>query len=175
MLDLNNITIFSTLALPRRGRLDLAFGNATLARFGLADIMERVVVGGRNAIKFKGPQAAENLAAHEKSNREGLEFWQSDYWSAHAKQMQAEEALHDAKLAAGLYTAEELEFEKPTIYDLFTAEELKQYPESFRACMLSDNPQLELDKVRKLYEEAARRTPVWLEDRKAKALQSELQ
>ncbi len=34
---------------------DLASGNAALAKQGLADIFEQVVVDGRNAMKFKGP------------------------------------------------------------------------------------------------------------------------
>ena len=48
---------------------DLVSGNALFAKQGLADIMEQVVVNGRNAIKFKGPQAAEYLALYEDSNR----------------------------------------------------------------------------------------------------------
>jgi len=160
---------------------DLVSGNALFAKQGLADIMEQVVVGGRNAIKFKGPQAAEYLAFHEDSNRRTAEFRQSDFY----KNMQAEAAACEAKLKAGLYTAEELEKfgaplrwlqEQPSMCDLFTAEELEEYPHDF-TCMIPEewtikrNPQYEADrdKLRKLYEEADRRKSVWLVDRKAKA------
>jgi hypothetical protein len=83
----------------------LASGNALLAKQGLADIMEQVVVGGRNAIKFKGPEAAEYLALHEDSNRRTAEYHDSDHW----KSMQAMAAQEDAKFKAGLLTDEELE------------------------------------------------------------------
>jgi hypothetical protein len=155
---------------------DLVSGNALFAKRGLADIMEQVVVGGRNAIKFKGPEAAEYLALHEDSNRRTAEFRQSDFY----KNMQAEAAACEAKLAAGQYTAEELEQikaparwlrEQPMMCDLFTAEELKEFPRW--TCLRRDNPQCEADrdKLRKLYEEAERRQNVWLVDRKAKTLQ----
>jgi hypothetical protein len=155
----------------------LASGNALLAKQGLADIMEHVVVGGRNAIKFKGPEAAEYLALHEDSNRRTAEYRQSDFY----KNMQAEAAACEAKLAAGLYTAEELEQieaparwlrDQPSMCDLFTAEELEEFPHNF-TCQSLDNPQYEADrdKLRKLYEEADRRKSVWLVDRKTKTLQ----
>ena len=94
--------------------------------------------------------------------------------------MQAEAAACEAKLKAGQYTAEELEQikaparwlrEQPRMCDLFTAEELEEYPRW--TCMRRDNPQYEADrdKLRKLYEEAERRQNVWLVDRKAKTLQ----
>jgi hypothetical protein len=154
----------------------LASGNAALAKQGLADIMEQVVVDGRNAIKFKGPQAAEYLALHEDLNRRTAEFRQSDFYN----NMQAGAAACEAKLAAGLYTAEELEQieaparwlrEQPRMCDLFTAEELEECPQF--TCMSLDNPQYEADRdnLRKLYEEADRRKSVWLVDRKAKSLQ----
>jgi hypothetical protein len=47
----------------------LAASNAKLAKLGLAEIMEHVVVDGRNATLFKGPQAAEYHAVHEDSQR----------------------------------------------------------------------------------------------------------
>jgi hypothetical protein len=229
---------------------DLVSGNALFAKSGLADIMEQVVVGGRNAIKFKGPQAAEYLALHEDSNRRTAEFWQSDFH----KNMQAEAQASDAKVRAGLFTvqelapeyyiaeeldpikapkmcdlftAEELEplknygdimgdsakvlrnllkegarrekerlglelppeyyilleeldpINTPKMCDLFTAEELKEYPPW--SCLRIDYTQWDADrwaqweadreKLLKLHEEAARRTSVWREDRKAKALQ----
>ena len=155
---------------------DLVRLNALIAKQGLADIMEQVVVGGRNAMKFKGPQAAEYLALHEDSNRRTAEFRQSDFY----KNMQAEAAACEAKLAAGLYTAEELEQikapvrwlnEKPRMCDLFTTEELEEFPRW--TCLRGDNPQYDADrdKLRKLYEEAERRESVWLVERKAKALQ----
>jgi hypothetical protein len=154
----------------------LVENNALFAKRGLADIMEYVVVGGRNAIKFKGPEAAKYLAMHEDSNRRVAEFHQSELY----KNMQAVAAAEDTKLAAGLYTAEELEqikaparwlAEQPRMCDLFTAEELKEYPTWTR--LRIDNPQWEADRdnLHKLYEEGARRTSVWREDRKAKALQ----
>lgn len=76
----------------------LAAGNALLAKWGLADIMEQVVVGGRNAIKFKGPQAAEYLASHEDLKRSTAEFRPSDFY----KNMEAIAAQEDAKFKAGL-------------------------------------------------------------------------
>jgi len=163
---------------------DLAESKVQMAKFKLADnltladIMERVVVDGRNAIKFKGPQAAENLARHEEDNRRNLEFYQSDYWSAQAPlraQYSAKLAEHEAKLAAGLYTAEELEAQKaareahfrwkneqPTWNDLYTAEELEEYLYSWNTVLSIDNPQHDPDKLRKLKEETERRKSVWL-------------
>ena len=55
----------------------LAASNAQLAKMGLAEIMEHVVVDGRNATLFKGPQAAEYLAQHEDSQRRAAEVRQS--------------------------------------------------------------------------------------------------
>jgi hypothetical protein len=52
----------------------LADSNARLAELGLAAIMEHVVVDGRNATLFKGPQAAEYLAVHEDGQRRAEEF-----------------------------------------------------------------------------------------------------
>jgi hypothetical protein len=210
---------------------DLVSLNALTAKQGLADIMERVVVGGRNAIKFKGPEAAEYLALHEDSIRGGAEFRQSDFY----KKMKTDQETYEAKVRAGLFTvqelapeyftaeeldpinapkmcdlftAEELEPLKnftiagftdplrpllkegarrmgcskpnanwledalgPRMCDLFTAEELEEYPRW--SCLRRDNPQYEADrdKLLKLYEEGARRASVWLVDRKAKTLQ----
>jgi hypothetical protein len=144
----------------------LAASNAKLAKLGLAEIMEHVVVDGRNATLFKGPQAAEYHAVHEDSQRRCAEFQQSDVYM----QMQAEAAACEAKLKAGLYTAEELEQieaparwlrEHPRICDLFTAEELDEYPHDFTFMIpeewrIKKNPQSEADrdKLRKLFEEA---------------------
>ena len=77
---------------------DLVLHNAALAKKGLADIFEHVVVDGRNAMKFKGPHAAAYLALNEKLDRESAEFWQSDL----GKKIQAQGAACEAKLAAGL-------------------------------------------------------------------------
>jgi hypothetical protein len=73
---------------------DLVSGNALFAKQGLADIMEQVVVGGRNAIKFKGPEAAEYLAVHEDSERRVAEFRQSAEYQ-YISDMCAEAALAD--------------------------------------------------------------------------------
>ena len=96
---------------------------------------------------------------------------------------------YEAKVRAGLFTVQELAPEyyiaeeldpikAPKMCDLFTAEELDEYPHDF-TCMIPEewtikrNPQYESDrdKLRKLYEEADRRKSVWLVDRKAKTLQ----
>jgi hypothetical protein len=82
---------------------DLLSRNARLAEMScvsgqrsLADIFEYVVVDGRNATKFKGPDAAAYLALHEESKRESAKFWQSDL----GKKIQAQCAACEA--AAGV-------------------------------------------------------------------------
>ena len=110
----------------------LAQMNTQLAERGLAEIMEHVVVNGRNAILFKGPQAAEYLAVHEDSNRRAAEFRQSDFYM----KMKTDQETWEAKVRAGLFTVQELAPEyftaeeldpikAPKMCDLFTAEELE--------------------------------------------------
>ncbi len=110
----------------------LAAVNAQLAMRGLAEIMEHVVVDGRNAILYKGPQAAEYLAVLEDSNRRAAEFLQSDFH----KKIQTDHETYQAKVRAGLFTVQELAPEyftaeeldainAPKMCDLFTAEELE--------------------------------------------------
>jgi hypothetical protein len=110
----------------------LAASNAKLAKLGLAEIMEHVVVDGRNATLFKGPQAAEYLAVHEDSNRRAAEFRQSDF----QMKMKTDQETWEAKIRAGLFTVQELAPEyftaeeldpinAPKMCDLFTAEELE--------------------------------------------------
>jgi hypothetical protein len=110
----------------------LAASNAKLAKLGLAEIMEHVVVDGRNAILYKGPQAAEYLAVLEDSNRRAAEFRQSDFYM----KMKTDQETWEAKVRAGLFTVQELAPEyftaeeldpinAPKMCDLFTAEELE--------------------------------------------------
>jgi len=193
----------------------VAVQNASIARLGLTDVMECVVVDCRNAMKFKGPEAAAYLATHEDSNRRHAEFRQSDFY----QKMKTQQETYEANIRAGLFTVQELApdlftaeekdtfkntINAPKICDLFTAQELeplknwtcsdntntldnllKEGVRRIRQAAglytveelerFSDNPQLEFDKIRKLYEElyeeAGRRKSVWLVDRKAKALQ----
>ena len=84
----------------------LAALNAKLAKSGLAKIMEHVVVDGRNAILYKGPQAAEYLAVLEDSNRRAAEFLQSDFYKKMEAMTAAGEAERLAKDAQGWRTAE---------------------------------------------------------------------
>ena len=120
----------------------LAKSNAQLAELGLAEIMEHVVVDGRNATLFKGPQAAEYMAVHEDSKRRAAEFLQSDFH----KKMKADEETYEAKVRAGLFTVQELAPEYFTaeeldpinarkMCDLFTAEELEPLKNSLSSSL----------------------------------------
>jgi hypothetical protein len=175
-------------AIPYKAKMmddvELAEGNAHLAYLGIADKFEYVVVGGRNATKIKGPDAAEQLAAHEESERRTAEFLQSEMWH----NMEANAAAFEAKMAAGLHTAEELEqieaparwlrakLLEPTWRDMFTAEELEQgnFVSLTRPLHWphKDDPQYEAwkEKWDKEHEEFDRRQSVWLVERKAKEL-----
>ena len=110
----------------------LAALNAQLAKKGLAETMEHVVVDGRNAILYKGPQAAEYMALHEDSDRRAVEFRQSDFY----KKNKTDQETYEAKVRAGLFTVQELApkyftaeeldpIKAPKMCDLFTAEELE--------------------------------------------------
>lgn len=122
----------------------LAAINAQLAKRNpqLAEIMEHVVVDGRNAILYKGPEAAGYLAALEDSNRRAAEWVQSDL----RKQMYADYEAYEAKVRAGLFTVQELAPEYFTaeeldpinarkMCDLFTAEELEPLKNSLSSSL----------------------------------------
>jgi len=105
--------------------------NAQLAMRGLAETMQHVVVDGRNAILYKGPEAAAYQALHEDSDRCYAEFLQSDFY----KQMKTQQETYEAKIRAGLFTVQELNpglftaeekntLSAPKICEIFTAEEL---------------------------------------------------
>jgi hypothetical protein len=64
------------------------------AQKGHGQIHWSAVRGGRNAIKFKGPEAAEYLAVHEDSERRVAEFRQSAEYQ-YISDMCAEAALAD--------------------------------------------------------------------------------
>jgi len=109
--------------------------NAKLCEMGVrrGDVRELLVVDGRNAIKFKGPDAAAYLAIHEESHRSHEEFRQSDFF----KNMKSKAETYEANIRAGLFTVQELAptlftaeekntLNAPKICELFTAEELEQ-------------------------------------------------
>jgi len=114
----------------------LAKSNERLASTALGNIMEYVVVDGKNAIKYKGPHAEAYLKINQDSKRRYAEFRETEVY----KKMRHDTETFEAQIRGGLFTVPDFcshlfnleEREKfknalnvPKICDLFTAAELE--------------------------------------------------